>query len=57
MMTGHKGTPLYAAPEVFSMEEKYTANCDVWSAGLILSEMLTGERSFKNVKTLGQLNK
>ena len=41
-MTVGTGTPLYAAPEVFSMEEKYTANCDVWAGGLILSEMLTG---------------
>jgi serine/threonine protein kinase len=39
-VTGLRGTPLYAGPEVFFKfsEDKitYTSNCDVWSAGLIL---------------------
>lgn len=52
-VTGFRGTPLYAAPEVFfkqNEEISYTNNCDVWSAGLILFEMLAGERLYKNAK-------
>jgi serine/threonine protein kinase len=48
------GTPIYAGPEVFfkQSEDKvsYTNNCDVWSAGLILYEMLAGERLFKKAQ-------
>lgn len=42
LMTKGACTPLFAAPEVFNMET-YNHKCDVWSAGLILYEMLTGE--------------
>jgi serine/threonine protein kinase len=52
-MTGRRGTPLYAAPEVFLLQNQeigYSFNCDVWSAGLILYEMLMGEKLFKDVK-------
>ncbi len=41
-MTKGACTPLFAAPEVFNLEE-YDQKCDVWSAGLILYEMLTGK--------------
>jgi serine/threonine protein kinase len=52
MITGKKGTPIYAGPEVYlaSDEEGYTEKCDVWGGGLILYEMLKGEMLFKNVK-------
>ena len=52
MMTSQKGTPLYAAPEVFLNEDElaeYSSNCDVWAGGLILYEMLTGSRLMKHV--------
>ena len=53
-VTGFMGTPIYAGPEVFfkQSEDKvsYTNNCDVWSAGLILYEMLAGERLFKKAQ-------
>ena len=44
-MTGRRGTPLYAGPEVFLLESEdgYGSNCDVWGAGLILFEMVTGK--------------
>lgn len=35
--------------------EPYDEKCDVWSAGLILYEMLTGKEYFKHVKTRSQL--
>jgi len=33
----------------------YNEKCDVWSAGLILYEMLTGHEFFEHVKTKKQL--
>lgn len=35
-----KGSPLYASPQVLNAVE-FSGKCDVWSAGLILIEMLT----------------
>ena len=53
-MTKGACTPLYAAPEVLKLEQD-DQKCDVWSAGLILYEMLMGKEMFAHVKTKAQL--
>lgn len=46
-----KGSPMYASPQILSGEE-FSGKCDVWSAGLILVEMLTGECPLNNGKVV-----
>ena len=45
------GSPLYMAPEVLRGDE-YNSKADLWSVGIILYEMLCGERPFKDVKSI-----
>lgn len=47
--TKHQGTFIYMAPEVFN-SEKYTTKVDVFSFGLILWEMCSLERPWKEYK-------
>ncbi len=56
-MTKGACTPLYAAPQVLRLEADYDQKCDVWSAGLILYEMLMGKELFAQVKTKKELLK
>ena len=55
-MTKGVCTPLYAAPEVLNLDP-YNEKCDVWSAGLILYEMLTGKEMFEHIKKKNDLLK
>jgi serine/threonine protein kinase len=40
------GTPLYMAPEIINLQE-YDGKADIWSLGLVLYELLTGELPIK----------
>lgn len=46
-MTQQLGTPLYAAPEIFE-EKPYTNKVDLWSAGIVLYNMINGMHPFTN---------
>ena len=35
------GTPYYLSPEIANDEEKYDFNCDIWSLGVVLFELVT----------------
>lgn len=56
------GTPGYVAPEVINLvdlKSKYSPVCDIYSAGCIFFELLTGKRLFdaRNQNDLLRLNK
>ena len=53
---GTKGTPAYMAPEVMS-DEKYSESSDVYAFGLIVYEILTSEKLFKNFNLLSLMRK
>ena len=37
------GTPYYLSPEIANNEEKYDFNCDIWSLGIVLFELVTNK--------------
>lgn len=39
------GTPFYMAPEIF-IQRRYDEKCDIWSLGVILYCLLTGQPPF-----------
>lgn len=41
------GTPMYMAPEII-MGKSYSCQCDVWSLGIIMFMLLTGETPFRS---------
>ena len=48
LMTGGIGTAQWEAPEVIS-NQMYTEKCDVYSYGILLWEILTGEVPFRGL--------
>lgn len=56
-MTGYVVTRWYRAPEVIFNWMHYTQTVDVWSAGCILAEMITGEVLFPGSDSIDQLKK
>ena len=42
------GTPSYMAPEIVSKKEYSGAAADVWSSGVVMYVMLTGDLPFKS---------
>jgi len=48
------GSPIYTAPEVSS--GRYDAECDLWSIGVVMYEMLVGQRLFL-VRTKAELDR
>ena len=47
------GTPAYTAPEVYT--GKYTTKADIWSFGLCVLEMVTGETPYSECSTVGAI--
>ena len=50
-MSGSIGTAQWMAPEVMK-SEKYTQKADVYSYGILLWEILTGDVLFKNMRNV-----
>ncbi len=48
------GSPLYMSPEQLRSSKKVDARADIWAMGVILFELMSGERPF-NGETLGEL--
>lgn len=46
LLTRRVGTPVYMAPEVVDRCSAYTSKADIWSAGVVALELLTGRRIF-----------
>lgn len=55
-MTGYVSTRFYRAPEIMLSWKNYGDPVDVWSAGCILSEMLTGHVLFPGVDHVHHMN-
>ena len=47
-LTQHVVSRAYRSPEVILLEKEYSSPVDIWSAGCILSEMLTSTVNYKH---------
>jgi serine/threonine protein kinase len=48
--TGYAGSPLYMAPEVMILGRQYSYEADVFSFGIILYELVTGQQPSQGVE-------
>jgi len=57
--TSMVGTPLYEAPELFDRTVRYGGEVDVYSYGIMLWELATGEEAWatSNIRTMLELEK
>lgn len=53
-MTGYVSTRYYRAPEIMLTWRKYNEKVDIWSAGCIFAELLTGEPLFPGKNHINQ---
>jgi mitogen-activated protein kinase 15 len=51
-MTEYVATRWYRAPEIVLGSNNYTEKVDVWSAGCILAELITGHTLFPGKSTI-----
>ena len=47
----YRGTPGFMAPEILNKENEYSFEVDIWSLGIIMYDLLTGQLPFK-IKTV-----
>lgn len=47
------GTPAYTAPDVYS--GRYTTKADIWSFGMCVLEMVTGETPYSECQNIGTI--
>ncbi|WP_233355431.1 protein kinase domain-containing protein, partial [Vibrio cholerae] len=45
-MTRDAGTVLYMAPEIWSSDQAYGPSCDIYSYGIVVIELWTGQNPF-----------
>jgi len=57
ILTDYVATRWYRAPEILLGSTKYTFGVDMWSAGCILAELLSGRPAFPGSSTLNQLDR
>lgn len=55
-MTGYVSTRYYRAPEIMLTWQKYDVEVDVWSAGCIFAEMLSGRPLFPGKDHVNQFS-
>lgn len=53
-MTGYVCTRYYRAPEIMLVWRRYGLEVDMWSAGCIVAEMLTGQPLFRGTDHIDQ---
>jgi mitogen-activated protein kinase 15 len=57
ILTDYVATRWYRAPEILLGSTRYTFGVDLWSAGCILAELLSGRPAFPGASTLNQLDR